>query len=325
MKQTESQYTGCLVGGAIGDAIGGAVEFKTWKLIKKIYGPKGINRYAQAYGRTGAITDDTQMTLFTAEGLLKAKSAKKARLPQVWHGYQRWYRSQRAQLPKDFSKEPGLLQHPFLWESRAPGGTCMSALGWWSSPGSILRPPNNSKGCGGVMRVAPVGLALEDPYELGCETAALTHGHVDGWAPAGALAVIIARVSEGAALEQAVDEAIRFLPRGSRTRFLLCKAVEFADWPPSSGGVLNRLGQGWTGDEALAIGAYCALTATSFLDGVLRAVNHSGDSDSTGSIAGQILGARDGIESIPDYFIRGLEGADVIQDMAFQMYAAFAR
>jgi ADP-ribosylglycohydrolase len=63
---------GCLLGGAVGDALGAPVEFMSHSQIVSRFGPHGIRDFAPAYGRTGAITDDTQMTLFTAEGLRRA-------------------------------------------------------------------------------------------------------------------------------------------------------------------------------------------------------------------------------------------------------------
>src|SRR5215469_1142760 len=68
----QSLFRGCLLGGAVGDALGAPVEFMSYANIVREFGPEGIRDFAPAYGRLGAITDDTQMTLFTAEGLLRA-------------------------------------------------------------------------------------------------------------------------------------------------------------------------------------------------------------------------------------------------------------
>ena len=69
-----SRCRGCLLGGAVGDALGAPVEFMRHSQIVARFGPGGVRDFAPAYGRTGAITDDTQMSLFTAEGLLRASS-----------------------------------------------------------------------------------------------------------------------------------------------------------------------------------------------------------------------------------------------------------
>lgn len=64
---------GCIVGGAVGDALGYPVEFMSYHSIVSRYGPQGITRYALRNG-IAQFSDDTQMTLFTATGLLAAES-----------------------------------------------------------------------------------------------------------------------------------------------------------------------------------------------------------------------------------------------------------
>lgn len=70
-RHTIDHYEGCLLGGAVGDALGAPVEFMSLDAILRKFGPSGITEYFPAFGKTGAITDDTQMTLFTAEGMLR--------------------------------------------------------------------------------------------------------------------------------------------------------------------------------------------------------------------------------------------------------------
>jgi ADP-ribosylglycohydrolase len=84
---------------------------------------------------------------------------------------------------------------------------------------------------------------------------------------------------------------------------------------------LESLGGGWTAEEALAIAICCALCATDFADGVLMAVNHSGDSDSTGAIAGGILGTLHGITAIPGRWLNRLEICTAIERMALDIDA----
>jgi hypothetical protein len=67
-----NRYVGCMLGGAVGDALGAPVEFMRLSEIRQRYGSSGIMDYDRVYGRVGAITDDTQMRLFSAEGLLRA-------------------------------------------------------------------------------------------------------------------------------------------------------------------------------------------------------------------------------------------------------------
>jgi ADP-ribosyl-[dinitrogen reductase] hydrolase len=99
-----ARIRGCLLGGAVGDALGAPVEFLSLAEIRRRFGPDGIRDYAHAYGRLGAITDDTQMTLFTAEGLLRAwvrGTVKGLYHPPgvIHHAYLRWLVTQGAYPP----------------------------------------------------------------------------------------------------------------------------------------------------------------------------------------------------------------------------------
>ena len=97
-----SRCIGCLIGGAVGDALGAPVEFMNREDILHRFGPEGITAYAPAYGGLGTITDDTQMTLFTAEGLLRAEVRGRHKGITTYAGlvanaYQRWLYTQGEQ------------------------------------------------------------------------------------------------------------------------------------------------------------------------------------------------------------------------------------
>ena len=120
----------------------------------------------------GHITDDTQMTLFTAEGLIRARRRSDARRidyadDELWGAYRRWLATQgEGNDGVDDDEGGGLVEEPVLRHRRAPGTTCLSAL-IGNEPGFVDLPVNNSKGCGGVMRVAPVGLVARHPSGSG--------------------------------------------------------------------------------------------------------------------------------------------------------------
>jgi ADP-ribosylglycohydrolase len=88
-------------------------------------------------------------------------------------------------------------------------------------------------------------------------------------------------------------------PDHEETTRAIAHACRLAKERPNDTGALGKLGVGWIAEEALAIALYCALSATDFRAGVILAVNHSGDSDSTGSMAGQLLGAMYGASAMP--------------------------
>jgi hypothetical protein len=84
---------------AVGDALGSGVEFDSIERIRARLGPAGVTDYVEAYGRRGAITDDTQMTLFTAEGLLLADDGAEVRAV-VDRAYARWLAIQGERSPR---------------------------------------------------------------------------------------------------------------------------------------------------------------------------------------------------------------------------------
>jgi ADP-ribosylglycohydrolase len=88
--------------------------------------------------------------------------------------------------------------------------------------------------------------------------------------------------------------------------------------------VIERMGGGWVGEEALAISLYCALVSQDdFARGVLLAVNHSGDSDSTGAITGNLLGLTLGVDAIPEKWLAELELREEIEAVAGDLFKRF--
>jgi hypothetical protein len=178
------------------------------------------------------------------------------------------------------------------------------------------------------MRAAPVGLAWPDApprfiFKLACRSAALTHGHPAGQHPAGVLAVAVARLVQGDTLDAALDHARASLvaaPHHAQTLAAFDHARTLAASPVAPEAAIARLGAGWVGEEALAIAVYCALVARDYRHGVRLAVNHDGDSDSTGSLAGQLLGARDGDAAIPPEWRAGLELREDVTRVADDLY-----
>jgi ADP-ribosylglycohydrolase len=314
---------GCLLGGAVGDALGAPVEFLEWNAIRAIFGAQGIVDFAPAYGRLGAITDDTQMMLFTAEGLLRAYVRGSSRgichVPSViHHALLRWLMTQDYSPATHVSLDGWLVKERALWSRRAPGNTCINALKTSKNFGFLAE--NNSKGCGAVMRVAPCAF-FGNAFDYAADSGRLTHGHPTGYLAAGLFADILARiVDRDDSLEHAITESLAEhgdKPGLEETRTLLERVLfyYYEGYKPTPERI-DELGAGWIAEEALAIGIWCALTATSFEQGVINAVNHSGDSDSTGLIAGHLLGIQYGREGIPAQWLERLELREVIEKIA---------
>jgi len=343
-KQHSDKIRGGLVGGAIGDALGYPIEFMSWKAIQKKYGADGIQDY-ELDSETGAavFSDDTQMSLFTANGILigetqwRLKGIQEPIAGYVHIAYKEWLRTQEWGADPNQAHLCWLFEIPELHRGRAPGTTCLSALRT-GRMGSIDAPLNSSKGCGGVMRVAPLALHYKPGNhteqraldEEGAEVAAITHGHPLGYLPAAILTHIISLGvygRDGLTLHEAVDEAWSTVndlfkdkvPKKDLTAMgkLIRKAEELAAQEGPDEEHIRTIGEGWTGDEALAIAAYCSLRYPyDFSKAVVTAVNHSGDSDSTGAITGNILGSWLGYEAIEEKWKLNLEMKNVLLEMA---------
>ena len=229
-----------------------------------------------------------------------------------------------AAVPAPWEPDGWLIGERFLHARRAPGNTCLAAL---RVPGPYGRlAVNDSKGCGGVMRIAPVGFLYRAGegiavFRMGVEIAALTHGHPSGQLPAGVLAATIhAIVHEGRTLPEALDAAtaiLREAPHHEETLYPLSAARELAEQGEPTAERVESLGGGWVAEEALAIAVYAALSFPDDLRAALvLAANHSGDSDSTAAICGQLLGAVLGEEALPADWLGELEGRAIITQLA---------
>jgi len=306
-------------------------------------GPGGVQDYLPVAfdgpPQKGLITDDTQMTLFTCEGLMRAHMRGMTRgmchpAGVVHYAYQRWLETQEFDAPRRFGPDDyggdnrgWLVEEPWLYSRRAPGKTCLTALQASRGGGFDSAADNDSKGCGGVMRSAPFGLycELSDAVGTAVECAGITHGHRTGQLASGAFARMIQVLFEGRSLDAAVEAALEWLEDQDgkdETVHALRAAARAAQAGPPTWQTVESLGGGWIAEEALAIGAYCALVHQE--EGELRAalslaVSHTGDSDSTGSICGNLLGTLHGVDALPQDLLAELEGRETIERVASDM------
>ncbi len=324
MKRTSEYFRGCLLGGAIGDALGWPVEFMSYREILEKYGVGGVRDVTLSSRGVAEVTDDTQMTMFTAEGILRAQNRFLSKgichIPSViYYAYLRWLYTQgyEENLNESILKKSWLLFANELFNQRAPGGANISSL-LSGKQGTIQDPINNSKGNGAVMRTAPLGLMFRknEAFDVAIECAALTHGHASGYLSAGAFAYLISSIIAGEELDEAVNGTLWKL--GEYDHHQECSekikmALELSKLGFSNYRSIAKIGEGWVGEEALSIGIYCALKyQKSFKKAVVAAVNHDGDSDSTGAITGNILGAYNGVGNIPGTWISKIELRDVL-------------
>ena len=336
----KDKIRGSLFGGAIGDALGYPVEFMRSSEIFKRCGENGICDYQREEGQA-LISDDTQMSLFTACGILYGDTRTRMRgigappAAYIYEAYRDWLSTQRGVKPEE--KVSWLCNVPALYSRRAPGNTCLAELGS-GRMGTIKKPINNRKGCGGIMRVAPVALYYKNTEKrdkikavdrLGAATAAITHGHPLGWLPSAALVHVISRLVFGGCtygqglrdiLRECEDTLLDVFGDGEDMQKLfhvIALAEELAENDRPDGENIEKIGGGWVAEETLGIALYCCLRYPDDFDKALIAsVNHGGDSDSTGAVAGNIMGAVCGYDGIAEKWKDRLELKDVILEIA---------
>lgn len=303
-----STLRSCLLGGAIGDALGRPLENLSLSEIREQYGPDGLRDLSPL-----TITDDTQMTLFSFEGLLDAE--KDEEMASVYRAYRRWLATQEQSTPA--SDATGLAAQSWLYERRGPGKACLTGLQQIGAE-KVVNP--DSKGCGAVMRAAPFGLfdySFDDAFLMAAKAARYTHGHPTAAVSAGVFARLIALVAHGHSFSDAVRETLRLLtydvPRAGETRAAVREAVKASRQHPATPETVELLGGGWVAEEALSIAIYCVLATDNATDAFLLAINHSGDSDSTGAICGNLLGAL-GTE-LPAKWVEAVEGRETIDQL----------
>ena len=357
-KKQLDKIRGSLIGGAVGDGLGYPIEFiNSYEGIKKRYGDNGITRLDttqwwlpdEENSGKAWISDDTQMTLFTACGLLNAKAQGAAPKYAICEAYFEWYYTQIGKR-SGHHKECWIGDVPELNNRRAPGQTCITALQ------DILRgkdPYNNSKGCGGIMRTAPVALYgavwrdtpegeplegrisnIKDVDMLAADAAEITHQHPLGWISSALESHVIYRILQKdsptvddfkAYLSEGYDTLLSLYPNEgasiSQLRALTDKALGLVDSPASDVDNIEAIGEGWVAEETLAIAVYCAVKYfDNFEKAIIASVNHKGDSDSTGAVTGNILGAVVGYDAIPEFFKTNLELHDVILHVADDLW-----
>ncbi|MEW6664332.1 MAG: ADP-ribosylglycohydrolase family protein [Thermodesulfobacteriota bacterium] len=304
---------GVIYGLAIGDALGAPTEFMKLDQIKARYGEDGIRDLPDP----ALFTDDTQMSVAIAEALVRAGEKNvDAIMEAVREEFIKWLHS-----PEN---------------NRAPGGTCLKGVAnmekgvHWTRSGVA-----NSKGCGSAMRTAPIGyLYQHDPEklkEVAHATGVCTHGHPAADAACIAAAYLVKLALDGtrpgdmipelllftSGISGQFDEAIQKVARCVEQESSLPNSpvLPFADSP-----IPPILGEGWVGEEAVALALYCFLRYPgSYEKTVIRGAYTNGDSDSVACIAGSISGAYLGLEAIPPEWIMRIEKTEYLGSLAERM------
>ncbi|HUX98047.1 MAG TPA: ADP-ribosylglycohydrolase family protein [Candidatus Deferrimicrobium sp.] len=271
---------------ALGDALGKPVEFKHLWRIKEDYGSQGITDLP----RNSLWTDDTEMTFAVARALIKS--------------HQLTIEEISTQIAEEFVV---WLDNPGF----KPGNTCLrGAIYYQNSPTKDWRKSGltTSKGCGSATRVAPIGLFFSDLdklYQVAYNSSLITHAHPTALAAAVGAAYLVRLALNRTEINLWPEKVKTFVEKVEafgRTEF--CNAIDRAVQGlniSNTEEAIRSIGKGWIGEEAVAIALYCCLKYPSpddFKKMLILAVNHDGDSDSTGCIAGGIMGALHGYDAL---------------------------
>ena len=292
----EKKLRGYLFGTACGDALGRPVEHLTLEQIKEKYGEKGILEVPP----DSPWTDDTQLMLVIARGLLQGAELEPPELMD--------FIAKELVLWLD---EPDLGAGP---TSRGAALRLKEGINWRES--GIV-----SKTCGSLMRVGILGFLYRNNSDKLVQSALLsgriTHLHPvsDAASIAGAYAVKLAL--DDVEPEEMYGSLLK-ITEGFSQEFTnaLKKSYEIAHSGLSDEDALKELGQGWYADETFALAYFCLLRyPNDYKKAVQTAVNITGDSDSVGSVAGGIIGAKLGIEAIPVSWIEDLKEKEKLEEI----------
>ncbi|MGV9251631.1 ADP-ribosylglycohydrolase family protein [Streptomyces sp. NPDC003697] len=330
-----SRVRGTLLGVAVGDALGAPVDRLDLPAVREAYGADGLLDLAPAYGRRGAVTHFTQLTLFSVDGLIRAQVRRDS---GAWHpptdlhrAYLRWAATQRDWGPDERRKEDGwLAREEWLYARRDPDRTLLLGLGD-ETMGTLEVPKNpGADGPEAAARSAPFGLLVGwEPnlvVQLAVECAAQTHGHPVACLAAGAYAVIVHALARGDGLDGAVQKALALLavrPGHQPVSEALQQALgAVRQGLPHPGRVEELAGEG-TAAGLLAVAVYCALVGEDVRHGLCLAVNQSGPSGAAGALTGGLLGALHGETALPPAWLAELEGRPTVlllaDDFAMEM------
>ena len=336
-----SLYRGCLLGLAVGDAMGYTVDSRTMDEIREDYGPNGLLGYDLVNGYA-EITSYTQLAAFACNGILigltrgqlQGKMAPFVRYialaSREWAAGQRpWGRPERIHCWLMHSKE---LCRRHCMDTRMLDTLSRSQLG------TPEEPMNTFTHAGGLTAAVGVGLfphhdelTEEEIDRLGAETVALTHGNPLAFLSGCVVANLVSRTmrDRDLSLEELVEQALsameeqfgREYSQAAEISELVRHSIAMAkDEALSSVDAMQNL-RCEQAHQVLAGAVYALVSSGEDFDAaMIAAVNHSGRSAAVGALTGAVLGARLGDTALPEFYLECLECADILQELAYDLY-----
>ena len=333
MAKETSRYVGCLLGLAVGDAMGYTVDDKTWEQIRENYGPNGLLGY-DLQNDYAEVTSYTQITAFIANGLLLGVTRGKpdAYLRHVTLALREW--AKRQHFPRD-------PERSWCWVAQKPALRRRCCRDPWMLDafrfehlGTMQKPINKADSPGAIGAAAAVALFYNpdrmEPAQVGSLTAniiAMTHGDPSAWLA-------------GVALSYGLAGILQEPDRPVAEQFLQAADVmqsQFGSRYPQAGEIAEQLrtavalaqseGRDHRADmenfvcdtapQCLQAAVYAAIVCPEDFDAaMILAVNHSGRSAAVGAVTGAILGARLGQETLPEFYLESLEPIEELRELA---------
>ena len=337
MSKTASSYRGCMLGMAIGDAMGYTVDNKSWEDICESYGPNGLLGY-DLQGDYAEVTSYTQTAAYVANGLLLAltRGRQDIYLKYVTMAMKEWYR--RQHFPRDPEK-------PHCWVAQLPELRRRCCRDAWMQDalrfdtlGTPEKPINRATTSGGLTGAAMLGVFYDpqrmDISQLGTlavQTVALTHGNPETFLTGAVLAHLMASVMQNpkgdlqaqvleAAHRVEIQYGIRY-SQATQIAGLMEKAVELSKDLDMTALVAMTMLECTTAAQCLAGAVYtCLIHINNFDEAMIAAVNHSGRSAAVGAIVGMILGARMGEEALPEFYVESLDVLEPLRQLGDDLF-----
>ena len=340
MAVKQEIFRGCMLGLAVGDAMGYTVDSRSLEEICRDYGPNGLLGYDLVNGYAD-VTSYTQLAAFTANGLLigltqnRLRGSMAAPVRYIGLAVKEWSRSQRYCAPeRNFCWLSGVaeMKRRHCLDNRMLDILAKGSLG------TPEEPVSNYSHAGALTEVIPIALLGDDLFlnpeqldRLGAEAVALTHGDPEAFICGAALthALSLLLHSPKITVEELLRDTVDAIQMQFGREYLqtakLWELLQMAQILSHSSNVtpmeaMERLSCR-SAAEVLAGVFYACITCHGDFDAaMITAVNHSGRSAAVGAITGAVLGAVLGEEAMPEFYLEGLEPTRYLLELADDMF-----
>lgn len=342
MAKKRSSYRGCLLGLAVGDAMGYTVNSHSLTEIWEDYGPNGLQGYDPVNGYAD-VTSYTQIAAFTANGLLygltmgRSKGTMSPFINYIARSHWEWASSQAmmdrpARTVCWLFREKELCRRHCI-DTRMKEVILRKQFGTPEERYNSMSTPSTLTAAVGVgMFYDPADMDRAEIDRLGMEAVALTHGDPMAFLPGAAVThmVSLALLEPKLEMQELVEKTMEAFTAQfdheyhryvSQVGTLVKQAVSLSADPAVSPVEAMEKLQCRTGAQVLAGMVYALLSGGEDFDtSLIISVNHSGASAAVGALVGAILGARLGVDALPEFYLECLECRDVLQELADDLY-----